>query len=90
VSGIAGPTKGSTMSGSDEIKTHRCYVNGQWVEPVDAMDVTNPSTGEFFARIATSTSPFGGMKQSGWGRELGVEGLDAYMETKHISMGLGI
>lgn len=36
---------------------------------------------------ATSNCPFGGFKQSGWGRELGVEGLDAYLETKHVSIG---
>jgi succinate-semialdehyde dehydrogenase/glutarate-semialdehyde dehydrogenase len=36
---------------------------------------------------ATSNCPFGGFKQSGWGRELGSEGLDAYLETKHLSIG---
>ncbi len=36
---------------------------------------------------ATSNCPFGGFKQSGWGRELGTEGVEAYLETKHVSFG---
>lgn len=29
--------------------------------------------------------PFGGYRQSGWGREFGREGLDAYLETKAVT-----
>lgn len=39
---------------------------------------------------STSICPFGGVKQSGWGRELGSEGMDAFLETKHVSLGLQI
>ena len=33
-------------------------------------------------------APWGGYKQSGIGRELGTQGLDAYMETKQININL--
>jgi succinate-semialdehyde dehydrogenase/glutarate-semialdehyde dehydrogenase len=36
----------------------------------------------------TVQCPFGGMKESGIGRELAQEGLDAYFETKYVSVGL--
>jgi acyl-CoA reductase-like NAD-dependent aldehyde dehydrogenase len=33
--------------------------------------------------------PFGGYKQSGFGRELGIETLDLYLETKSVIVGTG-
>jgi acyl-CoA reductase-like NAD-dependent aldehyde dehydrogenase len=36
--------------------------------------------------IARAEVPFGGFKQSGFGRELGLEGLDHYYETKSIQV----
>jgi betaine-aldehyde dehydrogenase len=33
-------------------------------------------------------APWGGYKQSGWGRELGTFGLDEYLETKQINVNL--
>ena len=34
--------------------------------------------------LISEKAPFGGYKQSGVGREFGVEGLHEYMETKHL------
>ena len=30
--------------------------------------------------------PFGGNKQSGWGREFGKEALDSYLKTKAVTL----
>jgi succinate-semialdehyde dehydrogenase/glutarate-semialdehyde dehydrogenase len=37
-------------------------------------------------RPASPSAPFGGFKQSGLGREGGQEGLDAFLETKLVSI----
>jgi succinate-semialdehyde dehydrogenase/glutarate-semialdehyde dehydrogenase len=37
---------------------------------------------------ATPQCPFGGMKESGLGRELAHEGLEAYLETKYVAIKL--
>ena len=37
--------------------------------------------------ISTELAPFGGVKQSGFGREGGREGLDEYLETKYLCFG---
>ena len=31
-------------------------------------------------------APFGGMKESGYGREGGIEGIEPYLETKYLSI----
>src|SRR5207247_8365826 len=38
--------------------------------------------------IFDSALPFGGYKQSGWGREMGHEVLDHYTQTKAVVVGL--
>jgi len=37
--------------------------------------------------VSAAHVPFGGMKESGLGREGGVEGIEAYLETKYMSIG---
>ena len=37
--------------------------------------------------ISTPETPFGGVKESGYGHEGGIEGLEVYMVRKFISQG---
>jgi len=38
---------------------------------------------------AAAECPFGGMKQSGMGREGGAEGIEEYLDVKYVSVGMG-
>jgi aldehyde dehydrogenase (NAD+) len=38
--------------------------------------------------VFDAAAPFGGFKQSGFGRELGERGLDPYLETKTVTVSL--
>jgi len=38
--------------------------------------------------LNASALPFGGFKQSGWGKELGEEGVSSYLQTKSVCIGL--
>jgi succinate-semialdehyde dehydrogenase/glutarate-semialdehyde dehydrogenase len=39
--------------------------------------------------VSNAGAPFGGVKQSGFGREGGPEGMKEYLETKYVAMNLG-
>ena len=36
--------------------------------------------------VSNAAAPFGGVKQSGFGREGGVEGIDEYLATKYVAI----
>jgi succinate-semialdehyde dehydrogenase/glutarate-semialdehyde dehydrogenase len=38
--------------------------------------------------VSNPAAPFGGVKQSGFGREGGFEGISEYLETKYVAMGI--
>jgi succinate-semialdehyde dehydrogenase/glutarate-semialdehyde dehydrogenase len=52
---------------------------------IDALDagMTGINTG----LISNAAAPFGGVKQSGTGREGGTEGLQEYLETRYAAIG---
>jgi succinate-semialdehyde dehydrogenase / glutarate-semialdehyde dehydrogenase len=36
--------------------------------------------------VSNAAAPFGGIKQSGFGREGGVEGIGEYLSTKYVAI----
>ena len=38
--------------------------------------------------VSNPAAPFGGVKQSGFGREGGFEGIGEYLETKYVALAL--
>ena len=63
---------------------HKLFINGEFVDAKSGktIDVIDGGMGMDFAL------PFGGSKQSGWGRENGREGVEAYTEIKSVSVAL--
>ena len=49
----------------------------------DEIEVGNLSINHYIASLAET--PFGGVKESGYGREGGTEGLQCYTVTKNVS-----
>ena len=37
--------------------------------------------------ISSAAAPFGGIKESGYGREGGPQGIDEYLDVKYVSIG---
>jgi acyl-CoA reductase-like NAD-dependent aldehyde dehydrogenase len=64
---------GATLFTNDAVKVHR------YMREIEAGNVwvNDPL-------IDNLAGPFGGFKRSGLGRELGVEGFEAFTETKHV------
>jgi phenylacetaldehyde dehydrogenase len=55
-----------------------------------AKQVDSGQVGINYHAAVSPETPFGGNRQSGWGREFGREGVEAYLKTKAISINLGL
>ena len=68
-----------------QVRAAQCTFDFRWIgDDADALEsgIVGINTG----LISTEVAPFGGVKMSGLGRELGREGLEAFQETKHVHM----
>ena len=75
-----------TKLANPDLLKNLSYVDGVWI-PADSgetFSVINPATGEVLANVAT---PFGGVKESGIGREGSKYGIEEYLEIKYACIG---
>ena len=63
----------------------RLHLVGARPRPRSATRIQSGMVGVNCVAISTPETPFGGIKESGYGSEGGIEGLQAYMNTKFIS-----
>jgi len=54
-----------------------------------ARQIDSGQVGVNYHAAVSPETPFGGNRQSGWGREFGREGVEAYLKTKAISINIG-
>ena len=66
-----------------------CYTKDQKRADLLAESLETGMVGVNNFVVSQAETPFGGVKESGYGQEGGIEGLDAYMNNKYVSqMGL--
>jgi acyl-CoA reductase-like NAD-dependent aldehyde dehydrogenase len=79
-----------TLTRPDLLLTYN-FIAGEWREARDAQRyvVEDPSSNAIIVQVPDSSeaAPFGGVKESGHGREGSIYGLDDYMQMKYLCYG---
>ncbi|MCA9507358.1 MAG: aldehyde dehydrogenase family protein [Myxococcales bacterium] len=97
---IFGPVVCASPFGSEEEVIHEAndsiygLAAGLWTKDISKAHQVSKKlrTGTVWVNcynVFDANLPFGGYKQSGWGREMGAEALELYSETKSICIDLG-
>jgi succinate-semialdehyde dehydrogenase/glutarate-semialdehyde dehydrogenase len=65
------------------------FTNSTKTATAVANEIESGMVGVNHLAISLPETPFGGIKESGYGHEGGIEGLDAYLNTKFVTQ-LGV